>query len=223
MKITKYILSIFLIGLISCEDFLENPPLGRLSSANFPETPEDARLATNGIYNVLREWNLHAGGFPILDIMSDDASKGSNPGDQLPTIGPFEEFTFDATSSSIERWWATLYQGINRSLLVIKGIPGINMNDELKNRYLAEARFLRAYFYFTLVRTWGDVPLVDEVNPPRRLPRTPKEQIYEEVIIPDLRFAIEQLPEKSEYEDSQMGRIVQGKLCYGCSICTGGN
>ncbi|HCX75252.1 MAG TPA: RagB/SusD family nutrient uptake outer membrane protein, partial [Algoriphagus sp.] len=85
------------------------------------------------------------------------------------------------------------------------------MNEQLKTQYLAEARFLRAYFYFFLVRAYGDLPLIDRpLNPAEyRQARVPKERIYE-FIEEDLQFAADNLPEKSEYSASDLGRATSG-------------
>lgn len=211
MKIKKILLAAtFAVLLGGCDEFLENQPLGTLTDVSFPTTQQDLVLAVNGAYNTLRIWNFHEGGYPISDIMSDDARKGSNPTDQLPTIGVFENYTFDPSDGAFDRWWRTLYQGVKRTALVLEALPGIQMNNELKTRLEAETRFLRAYFYFTLTKAWGDVPKVTTVNPERRLPRSPKSEIYRDIIVPDLLFAVENLPEKSEYSSSELGRATKG-------------
>ncbi len=206
-KIFYILILIFFFGCT--EDFLENPPKGQLTTGNFPTTREDAILATNGVYNTLRVWNFYAGGFPILDIMSDEAKKGSNPGDGV-VITDFEEFTFTAGNSSFLRWWSTLYMGIKRAHLVLENVPEINMDEDLKGRLIAESRFLRGFFYFTLVRAFGDVPMVLSSEPPSKMPRTDKQKIYNEVIIPDLEYAINNLPLRSQYSSQETGRATKG-------------
>jgi hypothetical protein len=84
------------------------------------------------------------------------------------------------------------------------------MDATLKNRFLGEARFLRALFYFDLVRAFGDLPKITQSSPPLRVPRSPKEEIYTELIIPDLLFAIDNLPEKNQYADVDAGRATKG-------------
>ncbi len=204
-----YIFFMFLFLAGCSEDFLDNPPKGQLTTGNFPTTEQDAVLATNGIYNTLRIWNFHAGGFPILDIMSDEAKKGSNPGDGV-VINQFENFTFTPGNGSFERWWSTLYLGVKRAHLVLESVPEIKMDPQLKGRLLAEARFLRGFFYFTLVRAYGDVPMVTSSEPPNKMPRTDQAEIYQELIIPDFQYAIENLPLRSDYASSQVGRATKG-------------
>jgi starch-binding outer membrane protein, SusD/RagB family len=200
------ILSMVLSG---CEKFLEKDPQGELTQATFPVTESDALLATNAVYATIRNSNYHFGLFPLTDIMSDDAVKGSNPGDAASTIGPYDYFGFTATSDELARWWATLYEGIKRANVVIEKVPEIAMDPDLKSRYRGEASFLRALFYFDLVRAWGGVPIVKELSPPLKLPRNSKEEVYN-FIVSDLLFAIESLPEKSEYGSADLGRASKG-------------
>jgi hypothetical protein len=195
--------------LISCEDLLEREPQNLLTQKIFPTTPDDALQATNAIYNILRRENFNFGLFPLTDIMSDDALKGSTPFDAAPTVGPYDRFTHTPDQDGLDRWWNTLYEGIKRANVVTDQVPGIAMDANLKNRYLAEARFLRALFYFDLVRAWGGVPKVTSTNTPLDLNRASKEEIYA-LIEEDLTFALANLPEKSELDPSQLGRATKG-------------
>ncbi len=197
------------LPITSCEDFLEKNPQGKLTQASFPISPEDALLATNACYSVLRNGSFHYGLFPLTDIMSDDAYKGSNPGDQSATIGPYNTFSFTTTGSELSSWWSTLYEGIKRTNVVINNVPAISMDENLKNKYLGEASFIRALIYFDLVRAWGDVPLITELDPPLILAKSPKSAVYS-LIETDLLFAIDNLPEKSDVESEELGRATIG-------------
>jgi hypothetical protein len=193
----------------SCEDFLDKPVQGQLLSQNFPTSAEDAVAATNAVYNTLRKSSYHFGLFPLTDIMSDDARKGSNPTDAAANIGPYDRFQHIPTESSIASWWNCLYEGIRRANVVIEKVPPIAMNSSLQQRLVAEARFLRALYYFDLVRAWGDVPKVTAVDSPDNLTRSPRQEIYE-LIVSDLMSAAEALPEKSQYPPVDMGRATKG-------------
>jgi hypothetical protein len=193
----------------SCGDFLDVKPQSQLTQEAFPVSATDALLATNAAYSTLRSWYYNNGGYPIWDIMSDDAHKGSNPNDQLNTLGVFDNFTFNTTADGLDRWWAALYQGIRRTNVVIEKVPAITMNETLKSRYLAEARFLRAVYYFDLVRGFGGVPIVTSTTPDLKVPRSTSAQVYE-LIIQDLTFAIANLPEKSAYTPADLGRATRG-------------
>ena len=210
MKKIYYILVFSSIILFSaCEDFLEVSPQGQLTQESFPVNSADALLATNAAYSTLRNWHYHSGGYPILDIMSDDSHKGSNPADQLNTLGPYDNFTHVPTQDGLDRWWASLYQGIKRTNVVIEKVPDIEMNTTLKNRYIGEAKFLRGLYYFDLLRAFGGVPIVETTSPPLKLPRASIIEVYE-LIEKDLLFAIENLPEKNEYPATDLGRATKG-------------
>jgi len=204
------LLSSVTIFLQSCsKDFLEIKPQGIQTEAVFLQTENDAVLATNAIYNSAREWNFYTGGFPIFDILSDDAVKGSNPGDGA-FLNLFDSFQFTPSNGDISRWYSALYKTIRRSNIVIERVPEISMNSELQTRLIAEAKFIRAYCYFQLITAFGDVPLVTTPNPASDLLRTPKNEIYNNMIISDLNYAANHLPQKNEYAAEDLGRITRG-------------
>jgi hypothetical protein len=209
-KITiSIILMAFLLITAECEDFLQKDPQGELTQEAFPVTASDALLATNAVYSTIRNWAYHSGGYPIMDIMSDDAHKGSNPNDQLPTIGPYDKFTHTTTQDGLDRWWSSLYEGIKRANVVIEMVPSINMSPDLRDRCIAEASFLRGLYYFDLVRAFGGVPKVTTTTPPTKVPRSTAGEIYD-LIISDLEYAITKLPEKSAYGPDDAGRATKG-------------
>ncbi len=208
MKKLIYI-SILFLTIVSCEDFLNRPPQGELTQSSFPTSGDDALLATNAIYNTLRNTSYNFGLFPILDIMSDDAHKGSNPDDAAAGVGPYDSFEHISTEWSLHAWWSALYLGVKRANVVLEKVPAIEMDETLKNRYLGEASFLRALFYFDLVRAWGDVPIVTAIDANLEAGRDPAIEVYA-LIISDLKFAIDNLPEKTEYTGSNIGRASRG-------------
>ena len=199
-------LSIF---ITSCSDFLTKEPQGNLTQNDFPVTADQALLATNACYSTLRNWYFHWGGYPILDIMSDDARKGSNPTDQGPTVGPYDNFAITTSQDGLDRWWQALYEGVKFTNVVILKVPDIDMDATLRNRYVGEAKFLRALYYFDLVRAWGDVPIVNSLTPDLHLPRSPRDSVYA-LIVSDLNFAINNLPERSEQSTADYGRATKG-------------
>ncbi len=210
LKISFGILSLtFVLLLDACQNFLDKNPQGQLTQASFPTTSNDALSATIAAYASLRIWAYHSGGYPLLDIMSDDARKGSNPADQLPTVGPYDNFTMNTSQDGLDRWWSTLYQCIRATNVVIIYVPTISMAPEIQTRYIAEAKFLRALFYFDLVRAWGNVPLVTVEPAPLALKQSTAAETYS-LIISDLTFAIQNLPEKSSYATSDYGRATKG-------------
>jgi hypothetical protein len=203
------LLIIFFFIILGCEDFLQKDPQGELTQEAFPVSQSDALLATNAVYVTIRDWAYHSGGYPILDIMSDDSRKGSNPNDQLATVGPYDKFKHTATQDGLDRWWSSLYEGIKRANVVITKVPSIDMDQELRDRCVAEASFLRGLYYFDLVKAFGGVPLVTTLNPPTKVPRATKEAVYEQIVI-DLLYAVQNLPEKSALGPDDTGRATKG-------------
>ncbi|MEQ8240039.1 MAG: RagB/SusD family nutrient uptake outer membrane protein [Cyclobacteriaceae bacterium] len=203
-------LALLIVLIAGCDDdFLEKTPENQLTQANFPETAADALAATNAMYELMRQSTYHRGFFPIDDIMSDDAHKGSNGGDAAGTLGPFERFQHTTTNPFVRNWWRTLYVGVRRTNVVLSRVPDVEMDEALKNRYLGEARFLRALYYSDLARAYGGVPLVTSSSTEANKTRSSLEQTYD-LIEGDLRLAISLLPEKSDYSDDDLGRATRG-------------
>ena len=205
---TLLVIGTLLIISTGCEEFLEEKPLGDLSTQSFFQTSDDAVLATDAIYNAYRAWFV-TGGFPIADILSDDMTKGSSPGD-ASSLNLIDNFSFSASEGTFSNIWAAQFEGVRTANAVIENVPNIEMDEALKNRLLGEARFLRASFYFELAREFGDLPKVLTVNPEQQIPRSPVAEIYNEIIIPDLQFAIDNLPLRSEYGAEDLGRATRG-------------
>ncbi len=204
---TLLVISIALLTACS-DDFLDNPPQGFLTDSQFPESAEDAQRAVNAMYSDLRVWQIYYGGYPIVDIMSDDAHKGSNPGDGA-NMTLFENYTFGANIGDLASWYAATYEAIKSAHVVIDQVPAIQMDEATKTRHIAQARFLRALHYFQLVRSFGDLPKVTALNPDANLARSPKSEIYNEIIIPDLIFARDKLPAKNEWPGADLGRATK--------------
>ena len=204
-----YLIFPALLMVLGCsQSFLEVPPLTTITNETFPVTANDAYLVTNAAYNNLRNWWI-AGGYPLVDIMADDQTKGSEDGSN-PDLQQFENFTFSASHGYLLAWYQTLYQSVRHTNVVIEKLPAIEMDEGLRARYIAEAEFVQAYVYFDLVRLWGDIPKVKTLNPERTMPRSPASEIYNEIIIPNLEDAVAVLPEKSQYPDEDMGRATKG-------------
>src|SRR5665647_2114478 len=96
------ILSLFIIP--GCENFLQKDPQGELTQEAFPVSESDALLATNAVYVTIRDWAYHSGGYPILDIMSDDSRKGSQPNDPAGNVGPYDKVTHTPSQDGPGRW-----------------------------------------------------------------------------------------------------------------------
>lgn len=210
----KFSLIVFIAALflsISCsKDFLNLPPEGQAKGEQFFVTEEHAKQSVSAIYGNLRSWFVI--GFAhmaITSMGSDDAEKGSVAGD-ASFMEDYDNFQVTSTQFLLNDYWKGQYQGINLCNQVLGNVPAIKMDEGLKTRLLAEARFLRAYHYFNLVRAFGGVPLVDklpvtaeELNPARAT----KEEINA-LIESDLNFAKANLP--AQYPPADLGRATSG-------------
>ncbi|UWX61346.1 RagB/SusD family nutrient uptake outer membrane protein [Chryseobacterium oranimense] len=205
----KIVFSIFMLSaVLSCKsDYLDIPVEGRTDASEFFKTESDAIQATNAIYNFLRSWENSA--FPyqyLFGVPADDVLKGSNPGD-ASFINAYDQFTFTASDDGVKGYWAGQWQAIARCNQVISKVPAIEMNTTLKDRLLAEARFLRAYFYFNLVRIYGGVPIFDGLQQNYNIPRNSTDEVYN-FIISDLTAASQVLPQS--YDAANLGRATKG-------------
>ncbi len=202
------------LGSVACnQDFLEVKPQGQINAENYFQTADHAIWATNAVYNQLRTWDVIA--FPFLamtDIVSDDATKGSFPAD-AQRLSTFDDFTYGPSfPEEIRLAWRGYYRGVFRANTAIEGIAKVQMNEQLKNRLIGECKFLRAHYYFYLVRWFGDIPLITRPlveSEYYNQPRAPKAEVYN-LIIQDLKDAIEVLPEKSQYPSADLGRATKG-------------
>ncbi|MEM6396354.1 MAG: RagB/SusD family nutrient uptake outer membrane protein [Bacteroidota bacterium] len=212
MKIKSILFAILALGFTqSCNDILDRTPQGEFTLDNFFQTEEQAVQSVNAIYNQLREWQVHVFSYiGMTDIVSDDADKGSTPGD-APFLGELNDFTHTSTNVAPSSVWSGYYDGIFRANLAIENLPEVpDLDETLRDRLIAESKFLRAYFYFNLVRWFGDVPLITEPFPAEfSIPRSPIEQVYQ-LIISDLTDAAAVLPEASEYPAIDLGRVTRG-------------
>jgi len=214
---TKILLtaSLLLFTTGACQkDFLDRTPLGDATYDTFFENETQAVAATNAIYNQYRQWDCIA--FPwigLTDIISDDADKGSTPTDALYVL-EIDDYTFDATNTNFSGAWRGYYNAIARANLAILRIPDVNMDENLKKRLIAEAKFLRAYSYFLLVQWFGDLPIItvpltaDEYY---TQVRRPVDEVYAQ-IESDLLAAVTDLPEKSKYTSKDLGRVTKGAV-----------
>jgi len=204
------LLSTALLASSCKKSFLDVDPQGQQPSAEFWKSADDATKAVNAIYANLRKWENVA--FPALvieSVGSDEADKGSTPNDAT-FWNLYDTYTVTSTEGSLQSFWTGQYQNINLANQVLTNIPAIEMDENLKARYLAEAKFVRALSYFRLVRAYGDVPLrltIPKDATEYNLPRTPKDQVYAQ-IEKDLTEAATVLPQN--YPATDLGRATKG-------------
>jgi starch-binding outer membrane protein, SusD/RagB family len=214
MNTRYFILLLTLMVATGCDDFLERYPLDTVNTENFYKTRDDAVAAINAAYQPLQRPKLHNMRMWTTDIIAGNSEVGANPVEANDGIETKDQARFITTTDN--RGVLDLYQGPAPGILyaniVLQKVPSIDMDETLKNRILGEAKFLRAYYYFILVRFFGDVPLILTPQTPGddlRPARTPTSEVYTQ-IIKDLEEAIAQLPRREEYADSDRGRASKG-------------
>lgn len=195
-----------------CKKFLDKTPLDSVNTANFWVTETDAISAINGAYQPLQWPKLYNLRMWTTDIWAGNSIVGAGGGtDGIETqdIANFVTATDNAAALDI---WRGPAPGILRCNLVLQNVPGMSINETLKKRIIGEAQFLRAHYYFILVRLFGDVPLITTPQTPGddlRPARTERSKVYD-LIIKDLTGAINNLPAKSAYAAEDIGRASKG-------------
>lgn len=180
----------------------------------------DAGASTfvTAIYNKFLDWNMSSFSWiGVSSIASDDADKGSSPSDSGSDKDLLDALTYNASSPSTTEIFVANYQGINRCNQALSIIPLLDQaNPVLRSRLIGETKFLRAFMYFTLVKTYGGVPIIDHLPNPSsdedrimQLTRKTSAEVYA-YIESDLNDAIAALPNKGAYSASEKGRASQG-------------
>jgi hypothetical protein len=185
----KFFLLALLIAIItagSCKKFLEENPTF-LVKENYYTNEREVTAALNGVYDILSQETMWGGQIPIRHNATTDESYFSYQ--SFPT-GPFRN-NHDPADTYVATLWKNLYTGIERANTLLYKIDSTNMDGNKKSIIKGQALFLRAFYYFTLVQYFGDVPLkleptesIDEVD----IARTPAKQVYEQILA-DLKDA----------------------------------
>ncbi|SFF67908.1 SusD family protein [Salegentibacter agarivorans] len=216
-RIIFFVLAVLSLG--SCSDYLEEEPYGEPTEENFYKTESDAQQALTAAYYPMREMfstqnfgATTASDFIFGDIGTDDILKGGARSSDGPHLFEKQNYNLTTSNPAVANIWKVNYKGILYANLVLEKVQGIEFEDEgLKTRILAEANFLRAYYYFDLVNTFGGVPLIEmsleagEYNQPR----ASKEETYA-FIENDLEKAIEDLPSRFEMGQEYLGHADKG-------------
>jgi hypothetical protein len=196
MKKISFILTIA-VGILSgsCKKDLNQVPISAATTATFYQQPSDFIQGINAAYNSLR-------GYPdrllfLSEVRSDNIYPSNDVGRDPDPINNFSKGI--APNVYVEEAWSANFSGIFRANTVLEQIVknGSYLNSPaLATRLTAEARFLRAFFYFDLVRYYGKVPVVDHTVTALEattIPRAAVTDVYA-FIINDLQFAIANLP-----------------------------
>lgn len=216
-KIFKYtILSLAVLLTVSCEKILTEDPDGLILEENYYKTQTDAVNAVNAVY-----FMLNSGGTSVqtpyntlfntgMNMAGDDEDPG--PGATNPDVRSLSVLAHSSSNLRVYEIWQQHYAAVRKANIAIARIPEIDFDASLKNRLVAEAKFLRALYYFNLVRLYGDVPLITEPQyyvkaSDYAIERSPSTEVYLQ-IEKDLKESAEVLPDS--YTSPNVGRATKG-------------
>ena len=188
----------------SCsDDFIDVESFDE-DSENFFNSEQDYQDALIAAYDLLQSSYLNV---LLGEIASDNTLAGGESATDVPGIQEVDDMVHTPVNQQLQDIWSWMFAGVNRANYILEFRDKTDFSG--KEILLAEATFLRAYYYFELVKWFGDVPLAVD----RRLlfgdqdviDRTPKEEVYAQIEA-DLIFASETLP----YVQSETGRATKG-------------
>ncbi|HKJ41866.1 MAG TPA: RagB/SusD family nutrient uptake outer membrane protein [Sunxiuqinia sp.] len=194
-KIQLYLLMFGMILFSACsQSFLDSEPITSLTDANFYKTVDDAELAIVGCYDGIQVLYSSGVAFPVAsEVMSDECfgGTGNTDGYGYQLMDEFDLSRSPADVDLLNENWKVYYKAIYRCNMLLKNLDQIDWGDStsLRNSYEAQARFLRAYAYFDMVRLWENVPLLTEPTSDN-VPQSTPEEVYK-LIAEDLQFAAE--------------------------------
>jgi hypothetical protein len=206
-KLRNIILATTFLMLSCKKSFIELAPISTASVDAVYKTDKDFQDAVLGVYSVLR--NQYQDFWIFGDLRADDSWHALGNDAFLVSVNTF---SMNSSANLMINSWRNYYSVVNRANLILARIadadPAVVKN---KDRHMAEARFLRAFAYFDLVRIWGDVPVSTSpisIDEGYKLAREKVAKIYSDVIIPDLQYAESKLPVK--YSGADVGRVTKG-------------
>ena len=196
-----------LMALLSCEKFLDVEPEFTQDAENYFLSPHDYELALIGAYDLLQTSYLTQW---VGEIASDHAIAGGESVTDTQGLHEIENMTHNAVNNELRSLFQYAYTGIARCNYIMENRDNIDFDG--KNRVIGETRFLRAYYYFELVKYFGGVPLIvdervgaDEVT---EIDRASKSAVYDQIEA-DLNFAVDNL---------DWGRYEKGRVDKGAAL-----
>ncbi|MCC9135358.1 RagB/SusD family nutrient uptake outer membrane protein [Pontibacter silvestris] len=206
-KIFRYILVFAISGMaMSCEETLDIENPNEISEQNYWQTQSDALAGVNAIYGAFYRNGTYARWLQIYYNPRSDDGFASTGWAELRNAINFNQVDYNFEGH--RNIWDHQYRAIFRANQVLAYVPDIEMDETLKQRYLAEAKFLRALHYFNLVSLFRSVPLVLDPSNPTDLPSQAPESETWAQIERDLTEAAPNLP--TSYDSENLGRATRG-------------
>jgi len=200
---------------IACDDFLDESVNGQQTLDSYFVTEDEATSYLNGCYNALTfyGWWQIQNFWIMTDMCSDDMWMGNLAQSQGDYYSLAHYQGVGQSNGPLNNYWMHRYKGILSCNVAINRIPNAHFQDtEKQARFIAEAKFLRGYYYFDLVRNFGGVPIVNDFMMPEDvegITRSSAEEVWA-LVEQDFRDAAADLPERSEYSASDLGRATKG-------------
>ena len=215
-KINLILFAISALLTTACDSFLKEDPESFLSEDQYYQTQNDAINAVNAVY-----FFLNSGGSSIqtpyntlfntgMNMAGDDEDPG--PGATNPDVRSLSVLAHSSTNLRVYELWQQHYAAIKKANVVLAKVPAINFDNTLKERLLAEVKFLRALYYFNLVRLYGGVPLITDYQKyinagDYAVAKSTPAEVYTQ-IEKDLKEAAAVLP--ATYASPNVGRATAG-------------
>ena len=199
----KYFIFILILAMACSDDFVDVDSQDE-NSENFFNSEEDYQNALIAAYDPLQSTYLNV---MLGEIASDNTLAGGESAIDVPGIQEIDDMIHTPVNQQLRDIWSWMYGGVNRANFILEfqdktDFPG-------KEGVIAQARFLRAYYNFELVKWFGDIPYkVDsriQFGDQFELPRSPKDSVYA-LMERDLKFAADNLP----YTQAEVGRVTKG-------------
>jgi hypothetical protein len=186
--------------MLSCEDFLEEDNIANVASATYYPTAAGLEDAVKATYGIMKEYYGPEIGWTMGVFGTDTYQEGADGSHKY--VNRYDS-GHNSAATYFRDTWRIFYRGINQANAVVNRSESVEgVSEALKNTRVAEARFLRALYYFVLTRHYGDIhlSLQETEGVEVEANKTSAEEIYKQAIVPDLEFAIGNLPStQSDY------------------------
>lgn len=179
--------AMIILGLTACVDFLDEKPYGQLTTEGFFSGQEDLAASLNALYSVVATSQAQNNYCGTNFLAGDDIS--THPASNKQPLREHDQYSVTDNNSWLVSMWEQRYLVIKAANFIINNAARTpDTSEEEITRAIAQAHYWRAYSYFYLVTTWGDVPVMLEEEINYEAPLTPVEQVYE-LILSDLKIA----------------------------------
>ena len=204
---TNLILVATMLFYPSCQDTLDEELFSELGSENFLNTEEGINSVLNGSYDFMNRGAQLYMYRLLYSTLSSGIGQGQGGSFEQTTAAPVLNFTWSSTQFHLLEWWNDYYEGIRNTNIVLNNLETNNgFSDDFVKVRRAEAKTLRAFFYFELYKLYGPTPIFTDANPESLIqPRASDEEMRTRIET-DLTEAIPSLP----LEQAQFGRATQG-------------